>query len=407
VASPANADASVLTTPVNTDLLACTTCADLDVTFTDAPGGEQLIAANYISKAEWTFTNDANNGGTGNLLAPVTVTFKIDVPAGTLGTVGNGGFPVVATTGSTGGGVGCVTSGGPLPAVVTVTCTTTTNMTPGQLFNVIMTVSGTGASNNAQIRYQELAPTCNVAQPCTDGVVSPGNSDGSDLTNDVGSDTPPTTDGIDIDTLVPSADLDTMLCLNILDLVCVSDGNTNADMTPAEMALLTIVCNVPQNCIEDLVTVANWNGQSVYVFDNDGSNPISGLGFSGSIDPASTAVFMNGVVRPGISLQVSMFGLPTGQFNCPTVISTTALSWNCTGATLGADDNALFGPDIAVVVVQVQGTNGGHGETIIYNATAPTCTTPGACTDGVVSPANSDGSDLTPGPWLKVTDQLL
>jgi hypothetical protein len=325
-----------------------------------------------------------------------------------------GGAPALQTPligGNAAAGWTCpVPAAFPAALPVLVTCQGDLGPAGGGADTVELTFDVTGGPGAAgQVIDYDTATTPVVCAftptPCTDSVASPANSDGSDLT------VPNTqANGVDRDVLIADADLDTAVCTN--------SALTTCDNSAMGGDAVTAALFVPAVVAEDLSSAGGWISQAVYVFDNDGGAQITGLSFSGSIRADSDAVFQQpgGALRPGVTMTVSGYsgGVPGVAFDCQ-ITSLTLLTWTCSLGELGPDDAAADGPDAMIVMVEIRGVNGAVGEVINYVATAPSCVAPGACTDGVVSPANSDGSDLTPNAavpppvvtWLLQTDSLL
>jgi hypothetical protein len=252
---------------------------------------------------------------------------------------------------------------------------------------VRLTVNGNGGTAGQTIIYSAVAPTCaNPPGPCVDGFAGGSNSDGGTVT--IAGNT---------DTLIATGDMDNQICTNQARGTCNSDGGG--------------IESNPIGVIEDLslsAGAAGWRSQSVYDLDNDGLAGIGGVTVSGSISAASTAVFAGGVVRPGITPLITFSGGSGGGWAC-SFTSLATLTWQCTGnlaADSGGDDD-----DISILV-EILGVSGGAGESIIYLANDPTCTTPGPCLDDTSSLANVDATDLDPpvgdaAPfWGSVTDLL-
>jgi len=277
----------------------------------------------------------------------------------------------------------------------TVGDNSTSGPADGDTAIITITVGGAGAANDT-ITYSAVTPVCVLPGACTNNVVSPSNSDGGP-------------------TIIP-ADTDTIQA-NLNDSVC-----SNAALTTCVGNAVTFPTG---GSAEDLSVAGGWAAQNVYVVDNNGPGPIAfpvcpptpcGVNLSGTIDATSSAVFSGGNAIPGTALQVSVVqnnpsGAPRSPWFCTTTVPAVApWTWACQG-DLGSGDASQL-DDRAAVIVQVTGTSGATGQTIVYNAAAPVCAgSPGACTDAAVSPANSDGSDLTPGAapplsWLQSIDTL-
>jgi len=276
----------------------------------------------------------------------------------------------------------------------TVGDNSTTGPADGDTAIITITVGGPGAAG-ATIVYNAVTPVCVLPGACTNNVVSPSNSDGG-----------PTIIPADTDTI--QADLNDSVCSNAAQTTCI--GN----------AVTFPLGGSP----EDLSVAGGWAAQNVYVVDNNGPGPITfppcpptpcAVTLTGDIGAGSTAVYSGGVPIVGTALQVSVVQnnpsvAPHSPWFCTTNIVAVPWTWQCQG-DLGSGSTGQL-DDRAAVIVQVTGTSGATGQTIIYDAAAPACAgSPGACTDAAVSPANSDGSDLTPGAppplsWLQSIDTL-
>jgi hypothetical protein len=366
----------------------------------DTRGGEGVDNLVSGTPSNWTSQHDLffHNDGT---LATGTITFTTTI-GGTAVKNGIGGTVAGGSGGVCAAPVGpAFPSAGPYTIDCTVNPLAVDNGTPfdndlaaqadpntnldADQARVRLTVTGSNGAIGQTITYSATSPNCaNPPGPCVDGFAGGSNSDGGTVTIPA-----------DPDALVASGDLDNQVCTNQARATCNSDGG----------AVEANAVGVP----EDLTLAGgSWRSQNVYDIDNDGTAAIGGITVTGNIDPASTAVFAGGVLRPGVSGNIIFSGGSGGGWAC-VFTNPATLTWQCTGSL--AADSGGDNDDISILV-EVLGTSGGVGETIIYNATRPTCTTPGPCVDDTSSLANSDASDLDPpvgdaAPWwLQVTDLL-
>jgi len=363
-------------TPTRTPTVTLTstpTIADLDTA-----GGEGLdtLGAGMIT---WTSQRDLffSNDGT---LATNTIDFTLTVA----GTAAKTARAFSITGGASGA---CAPTGAATDATYDWNCTLNPlapdNLTPfndanpatatldADTVRVRFQVTGTGGTAGQTITYSAVAPFCNNPPgPCVDGFAGGSNSDGGIVTIPA-----------DIDTLVNSGDLDATFCTEQSGATCFGDANPNATTAGPPVEDLSLAAGA-----------AGWRSQAMYEFDNDGLAPITEITQTGFIDPSSTAVFFGGAVRPGVVPNIRFVGGTGGGWAC-SFTSLTTLTWQCTGNF--SADSATDSDDI-LILVEITGTSGGPGETIIYRASAPTCTSPGSCVDGGSSFSNADASDLTP-----------
>jgi len=387
------ATGTVTSSPTLTLTATATPFADLDTS--GAEGADNLVNASGGTYTSQRILNLANDGNT--LIGGITFTETIG------GTAAKATRSVVFA-GSLGGG--CTFTGLPTDLTYDLNCnlalgpdngTLGDNVTTGtpDADTALITITVGGTANSLDtITYSAVTPVCTIPGACTSGVVSPANSDGGVTI-------------IPADTDTIQANLDTKFCTNASETTCF--GNATVFTT----------AQTP----EDLSVAGGWASQALYGFDNQGPGPIEfpvcpplpcGVNVSGTINTASTAVYTGGVtLNPGVSVSVSVYqNNPSGGNRDPWFCNQSLavpITWDCHGSLGSGDPSQL--DDKAIVIVQVNGTSGASGQTIIYDTNAPVCNgSPGACTDGAVSPANSDGSDLTPGTpptgWVQHTDVL-
>jgi len=128
----------------------------------------------------------------------------------------------------------------------------------------------------------------------------------------------------------------------------------------------------------------SYTAAAQFNYFNDGPLAISGMTFAGTISGTASRSTVSGFTVGGIG------------WAC----STTTNSWSCSGG-LAPDnqtpgDNTPNGTDTDQVLIDIVVDGAGApGQTIIFSPQPPTCTSPGACTSGTVTPANSDGGSTS------------
>jgi uncharacterized repeat protein (TIGR01451 family) len=128
---------------------------------------------------------------------------------------------------------------------------------------------------------------------------------------------------------------------------------------------------------EDLNSFGGYTSKIWYRLTNGDDADIDSVTFTGTFTGTAT--------RSGASALIAGSG-SAGWTN-----TVTTNSWSCTGS-LGAGKTVD-------ITLSVAGPSGQAGKTVTYTVTpTPLCTGPGPATDLAISPANSDGSDVTPGP---------
>jgi len=368
--------------------------ADLDTAGLE--GTDTLVAPNWTSQRVLRLANDGNTA-----IGLVSLTETV------------GGTAARATlTVSAAGGLGtvCAVTGIVTDPTQNVVCsfglaadngTVGDNDTngPADGDTAVITITATGATGVAgqTVTYTAVTPACSTPGPCTSGVVSPANSDGG-----------VTIIPADTDTLVAAfGDLDTSWCNNVAQTICANaGGQENAAFVSVPNEDLSLGGGAP-----------GWTSQSVYFLNNNGNSPIQnppcpptncGVFVTGTIPNTGTsAVYTGGVLSPGVAFNVITTG--TTSSVCTQNVVAVPITWRC-DADLAANNAGTT--DELVILVQVTGTSGAAGQTIDYTAAAPDCSfSGGACTDGVVSPNNNNGSDTTPGVgpngWPSHTDTLV
>jgi hypothetical protein len=376
---------TVTLTPTVT-LTATPTVADID---TAGGEGADTLGAGLVT---WTSQRDLffSNDGT---LATNTIDLTMTI-AGTAAKTAR----AFSITGGAGGA--CAFTGLATDATYDINCTLNPlapdNLTPfnnadpatatldADTVRVRVQVTGTGGTAGQTITYSAVAPSCNNPPgPCVDGFAGGSNSDGGTVTIPA-----------DTDTLVNSGDLDATFCTDQTQVTCFGDADGANPLPP------------PAQDLSVGAGAAGWRAQAVYQFDNDGLAGVGGITLTGSVNTSSSAAFSGGVLRPGVSGNILFSGGSGGGWAC-IFTNPALLQWQCTG-NLGPD--AGDDTDDISILVEVLGTSGGAGETIIFNANAPTCVTPGPCVDSASSFANADALDLTPGTapnsWTSHTDAL-
>jgi hypothetical protein len=192
--SPANSDGSVLNlnsgnTPATDDPIVLV--ADLDVTFDDMPGVEQLNSATppVISVAQYTLFNDRSSP-----LRQVTFSGTVTSNAATFAlaaAVSNGGAG--GTAGDPGAGAQITLNAWTCSTTPANTWTCTGDLTPDTLAGsannapnagdqgnfVVITLTTTATGNTGDTITYTPSFTCGNPTPCTSGVVTPANQDGS------------------------------------------------------------------------------------------------------------------------------------------------------------------------------------------------------------------------------------
>jgi uncharacterized repeat protein (TIGR01451 family) len=421
-------------------------CADLDVTLTDNPGGQDLDSTGgYTSNIRYRLQNNDDAD-----IDSVTFTGAFTGTA----TRSGGSF---AISGDSSGWSGTADANG---------WSCTGPLAAGDSVDITLTVTGPaqGAEGKTVIYTVTPSPVCTGPGPCTDGVASPANSDGSDVTPGPDTDTltepqladltiskvdspdpvkagnnvtytltvgnagNKNTTGVKVvDTLESGATFVSAIgtngftCSYASGKVTCTGGSINAGSS----ATITIkvkfdsedffgetVTNTAEvdpddtidesnegnNETEDIETDVISADLDVTLTDSPGGqdlNPVGGYtsnikyrlyNIDDDADIGSvtfTGTFSGTATRTGASYA---FSGDSAGWSC----TVTTSGWTCSGPL--ADGDEVF------ITFTVTGT-GTSGQTIIYTVTpAPVCTDPGPCTDLVDSPANSDHSDVTPGP---------
>jgi hypothetical protein len=135
--------------------------------------------------------------------------------------------------------------------------------------------------------------------------------------------------------------------------------------------------------------VPNYDVYNEYVVFNDGPVAINGVTIGGSV----------GGSAPRSTVNVGIGNGSNGPWTCTTTLFLWSCNGNLTGEPVFSNGDNLPDPVLAntgdkvTLQVTVSG-NAVAGNTVDWGPTTISCTTPGACTSGTVSPANSDGSVL-------------
>jgi len=351
ITAPADSNpANNTSTPAVTNVV----CADLDVTFTDNStvfGPDNSASGNWNSTALYLLANNSATAITG---ITFNVTESNDATAGTSST---GNF-VAAPVASLASPWTCASNG--FNGNVQAFWVCTGSLLPGESVPLDFAMNGVpGATASSTVTWDNSV-TCTSPGPCTSGVISPANSDGS-----------------------------------ILDL---NATNTPATSDPITLTTdLDIAAFVDAPAGEDLTAAGGYLAAAQYQLFNDRASPMTGVTFTGTL--GGTAL------RNTVTAQVDG---GAGGTNAPTAwVCTVSLvnTWSCTGdltadTQAGSGSNTPNGADpgnFVTITIQVAGT-GVATETVTFTPNAPTCTNPGPCTSGFVSPANADGGTTIYAP---------
>jgi hypothetical protein len=250
---------------------------------------------------------------------------------------------------------------------------------------ITIQVNGTTPTAGQTITYSGEEPTCQTPPgPCVSGFAGGSNLDG-------GSTLVPSS----TDTILTSADIDNSFCTDQTAGFCTGDATVANAANPA--------------VTQDLSIAGGWTAVAQYVLEADGNGAVGGAAgttatASGSISTGSSAVFTGGNVNPGIVFTAVHSGGTLG-WTCNTNQTTTSLSWTCSGPLAAGDPEDAT--STVRIGVAVSGVGGASGETITFLGDTPTCVSVGPCDDGIVSRANTQGGDTTPGAWPTHTDVLV
>jgi uncharacterized repeat protein (TIGR01451 family) len=338
----------------STLVTAVAACADLEITRTDVSalfGPESSNSSNWRSTVRYTLSN----------LGPAAITgisFVLNQTNTGNPTLSFGNFAINGAAqnpnadpfvGATVGGFTCsvdylglsaavFTCNGDLPAGGSVILD----------FQMDNAVFGPAAVTNGTVEWANTV-TCTSPTPCSNNTASPANGNASTL---VFTDSDPITLAADV------------------DLGATDDIPLGQDLSASS-------------------ATGTFAGFAYTIF-NDSTTPITSVNFSGTLTGTAPR-------SPALA------SVSNATWSC----TTTQSSWSCSG-DLGAETQASNGDNAAdagalgsqvTITLLVPIVGGAAGQTVTFTPDAVTCTGgPAPCSNGLVSPGNTDGSGLLFGP---------